>query len=62
MEIQTHPHCPYIYLDINVERKNLDSLRMTEDVDAFRIQQNNSLYRNFMKMRRLDMTPLTPEI
>ena len=35
---------------------------MTEDVDAFRIQQNNSLYRNVMKMRRLDMTPLTPEI
>jgi len=46
MEIQTHPHCPYIYLDINAvkEKVNVNTTAHEEDVvDAmeYNKQQRN---------------------
>ena len=44
MEIQTHPHCPYIYLDINAvkEKVNVNTTAYEEDVaDAMEYNNNN---------------------
>ena len=51
MEIQTHPHCPYIYLDIKRSKEKVNAFITTveekEDVDAF-IEYNKATKQEFM--------------
>ena len=47
MEIQTHPHCPYIYLDINAAKEkkvNVNTISQEQDVvDAMYYNNNETL-------------------